>query len=198
VTKVEEDEDAYEATVDRLRELEVDHVDLVLVHRPPARGVGVDLWRGLQRARGEGLTVDIGVSKDSAEEIEELVEATGEIPAVNQIEWSPFGWSRTMLDYCAGQDIVIQAYSPLTRTERLDDEIVKGIAECHGATPAQVLLRWDLQLGVVPLPKANHRDHLRQNISVFDFVLSPNEMTQLRERNEYYSSLGECLAYACA
>jgi diketogulonate reductase-like aldo/keto reductase len=195
VTKVEEDEDAYEATKDRLRELELERADLMLVHRPPAAGAGVDLWRGLQQARDDGLAVDIGVSNYTIEEIDALVEATGEVPAVNQIEWSPFGWSRTMLDYCNAHGIVLQAYSPLTRRKRLADDVLGEIAGRHGKTPAQTLIRWGLQLGVVPLPKANDLGHLRENIGVFDFELSADDMDRLEQCNEHYSSLGGSLAY---
>jgi 2,5-diketo-D-gluconate reductase A len=195
VTKVEEDEDAYDATRDRLRDLDVDHVDLILLHRPPPDGDGVDLWRGLQRARDEGLAVDIGVSNYRTDQIDALAEATGELPATNQIEWSPFGWSGPMLDYCTRQGIRIQAYSPLTRTERLDDEVLQAVAARHGKTPAQVLIRWNLQLGVVPLPKANDANHLRENLDVFDFTLSRQDMARLEDRNDHYSALGASLAY---
>src|SRR5918996_4797811 len=122
VTKVEEDEDAYDGTVRDLQELGLDYADLMLIHRPPARGAGRELWEGLIRARDDGLTRDIGVSNYAIDQIEELIETTGEVPAVNQIEWTPFGWSREMLEYCREHRILIQAYSPLTRIERLDDQ----------------------------------------------------------------------------
>src|SRR5215207_7182601 len=128
VTKVEEDEDAYEATRRNLRELGLEYADLMLVHRPPPEGVGVELWEGLIAARDEGLTRGIGVSNSSIEQIHALVDATGELPAVNQIEWSPFGWSREMLDYCRERGITIQAYSPVTRAKRLGDERLTEIA----------------------------------------------------------------------
>lgn len=195
VTKVEEDEDAHQATRDRLRELDVDRVDLMLIHRPPATGAGVDLWRGLQRARDEGLTLDIGVSNYSIDQMEEIADASGEVPAVNQIEWSPFGWSEQMLDHCNDRGILIQAYSPLTRTERLDDEVLDEVAAEHGKSPAQVLIRWAMQLGVVPLPKANQLHHLRDNLDVFDFELTDVQMRRLQERNEHYSALGGSLHY---
>lgn len=195
VTKVEEDEDAYEATRDRLRELRVQRADLMLIHRPPAEGAGVDLWRGLQRARDDGLTTDIGVSNYSIEQIDALADATGEVPAVNQIEWTPFGWSGRMLRHCQERQIVIQAYSPLTRAERLDDPDLTEIAAAHGRSPAQVLLRWNLQLGAVPLPKANDLGHLAENLQVFDFELEHGAMRRLQDRNEHYSALG-ALQYA--
>lgn len=195
VTKVEEDEDTYGGTRDRLRELGVDHADLMLIHRPPAEGAGVDLWRGLQRARDDGHTIDIGVSNYSIDEIDALVDATGEVPAVNQIEWTPFGWSHRMFEYCEENTVVIQAYSPLTRAERLDDPVLNEVADVYGRTPAQVLLRWNLQLGTVPLPKANDHGHLRENLQVFDFELDGDAIHRLEERNENYSALGPSLQY---
>ena len=172
VTKVEETDDAYEATRRNLSELDQDYVDLMLIHRPPPAGTGEELWRGLMRARDEGLTKDIGVSNYSTELIDGLIAATGEVPAVNQIEWSPFGHSDDMLHYAEQRRIIVQAYSPLTRTERLHDEAISEIAEGHGKSPAQVLIRWNLQHGVVPLPKANQRRHLEEDFRVFDFDLA--------------------------
>lgn len=194
VTKVEEHEDTFDAARRNVAELGFDCADLILIHRPPRDGVGRELWRGLVRARDDGLTRDIGVSNYDVDQIEELSRASGELPVVNQIEWSPFGYSDRMLGYCRKHGIVLQAYSPLTRTERLDDDTLAGIAEHHGKTPAQVLIRWSLQTGSVPLPKANRADHQRENLDVFDFRLSGEEMTSLNALNEHYSALGE-LAY---
>lgn len=190
VDKVEEDEDAHEATRKRLSTMEQDYADLMLIHRPPEKGAGVELWRGLIRARDEGLTRDIGVSNYSAAQIDELVDATGEVPVVNQIEWTPFGWSPEMLEFSRRRKIVIQAYSPLTRGERLHDESLSEIAREAGATPAQVLIRWNLQLGTVPLPKANQLEHVRENLGAFDFPLTEAQMKRLAELNEHASSLG--------
>lgn len=190
VTKVEEDDIAYEATKDNLAELGLSYADLMLVHRPPHFGVGEGLWRGLIRARDDGLTKDIGVSNYSIEQMQALIDKTGEVPAVNQIEWSPFGHSKQMLGYCQENGIVIQAYSPLTRGERLDDPLLQAIAQVHGKTAGQVLVRWNLQQGVVPIIKANDTDHLKENIDVFDFDLDEDEMRKLDNLNEEYSSLG--------
>jgi 2,5-diketo-D-gluconate reductase A len=191
VTKVEETGDAYEALRTNLAELRLEHADLVLIHRPPERGVGEDLWRGLRRAKREGLTRDIGVSNYSIEQIEELVYRTGELPVVNQIEWTPFGHSPRMLDFCHDNDIVIQAWSPLTRGTRLNDDKLAAMAARYGRTPAQLLIRWNLQLGVVPLPKANHATYQRDNLHVFDFEISQLDMAKLRTLNEHYSALGQ-------
>jgi diketogulonate reductase-like aldo/keto reductase len=190
VTKVEENEDAYDGAARNLRELRLDASDLVLLHRPPDDSAGQALWEGLLRARDDGLTRHAGVSNYSEDQIETLIDATGEVPAVNQIEWSPFGWSKEMLRYCRDRGIVIQAYSPLTRGERLADPALTRLAGRYGTTTAQLVLRWDLQMGVVPLPKANDRDHLRENAAVFDFEISDADMEELGQLNEQYSSLG--------
>jgi diketogulonate reductase-like aldo/keto reductase len=189
VTKIEETDDAYEASARNLAELKLDHADLILIHRPPERGVGEPLWQGLRRAKREGLARDIGVSNYSIEQIEELVYRTGELPVVNQIEWSPFGHSPRMLDFCHDNHIVIQAWSPLTRGTRLNDDKLATMAARYGKTPAQLLIRWNLQLGVVPLPKANHTQHQRENLNVFDFEITQLDMAKLRTLNQHYSAL---------
>jgi diketogulonate reductase-like aldo/keto reductase len=191
VTKIEEDDDVPRAVSKNLGELDTTHADLILIHRPPDDGAGVGLWHGLIQARDEGRATDIGVSNYTIEQIDELIEATGETPVVNQIEWTPFGFSQKMLDYARENNIVLQAYSPLTRDTRLDDDTLNDIAARHGKTPAQVLIRWDLQRGVVPIPKANRRDHLEENLDVFDFELSTRDMSDLDALNERYSALGK-------
>jgi 2,5-diketo-D-gluconate reductase A len=128
VTKVEQSGNAYEALRTSLAELRLDYVDLVLVHRPPERGVGEALWQNLRRAKREQMTRDIGVSNYTIEQIEELVYRTGELPVVNQIEWTPFGHSPRMLDFCHDNHIVIQAWSPLTHGKRLNDDKLTAMA----------------------------------------------------------------------
>lgn len=189
-TKAEETDDAYIRTLSNLRELGVDYVDLMLIHRPPPAGAGEHLWAGLIRARDEGLTRDIGVSNYDTAMIDRLVEDSGEVPVVNQIEWSPFGHSDQMSRYCRDHGIAIQAYSPLTRATRLGDETLNEVARRHGRTPAQVLIRWNLQQGFVPIPKANRPEHLEENLDVFDFELGAEEIEDLNSLNEGYSALG--------
>ena len=189
VMKVETDEDGYDATRRNLEELTLAYADLVLIHEAPERGVAEGVWRGLIRARDQGLVRDIGVCSYTLEELEELAAKTGEMPAVHQIEWSPFGHSLDMLKFCRAHDIAVQAYSPLTRGKRLRDAALGEIAAKHGKSPAQVILRWDLQLGVAPIPKAYREDHQRANIDVFDFVLDDIDMQTLGAFNEHFSAL---------
>ena len=195
VMKVEATDDAFEATKQYLREINLQYADLMLIHRPPASGAGEELWEGLIRARNEGLVRDIGVSNYPAVLIEELIESSGEIPVVNQIEWSPFGHSAGIVRYCDSKDIIIQAYSPLTRATRLDDNQLVKLAAKYNKTPAQILIRWNLELGIVPLPKASERAHMEENINVFDFEIAPDDIAHLIELNELYSTSGS-LPYA--
>lgn len=190
VTKVEETDDAYNATKKNLNELKIDYADLVLIHRPPRIGAGENLWEGLIKAKEEGLVKDIGVSNYSIDLIDKLIKTSGEVPVVNQIEWSPFGHSEQMKEYCDDKGIIIQAYSPLTRARRLDAKSLINIAEKYDKTPAQILIRWNLQLGTIPLPKANQKSHLKENINVFDFEIKNKDISFLNNLNEKYSSLG--------
>ncbi|MFW5703723.1 MAG: aldo/keto reductase [Patescibacteria group bacterium] len=190
VTKVKETDNAYEATKDYIEELGLEYADLILIHRPPTSGAGEDLWKDLIRARNEGYTRDIGVSNYSVDQINQLIDETSEIPTVNQIEWSPFGYSSDMKLFCDKNNIVIQAYSPLTRAKRLADPELSSIARKYDKSAVQVLVRWNLQGGTVPLPKANLRGHQEDNIDVFDFELASEDMQRLDNLNEQYSSLG--------
>lgn len=191
VTKVGPDDDSFDALQRNLRELRLDYVDLALVQCPPDHGLAEAAWRGLRRAKRERLTIDIGVANYSIDHIEELVYRSGELPAVNQIEWSPFGHSPQMLDFCRENDIVIQAGSPLTRGTRLNDDQLASMAARYGKTPVQMVLRWNLQLGVVPLPKANTPQHQADNCHVFDFEIVPHDMVRLSALNQHFSVLGK-------
>jgi 2,5-diketo-D-gluconate reductase A len=189
VSKVEEDEDAHAATGERVEQLGVDRLDLCLIHRPPPDGAGEELWDGLIEAQREGLTREIGVSNYSIDQVDRLIEASGERPAVNQIEWSPFGHSDAVLEHAKRTGVVIQAYSPLTRAERLDDDTLVRVGDRHDKTPAQVMLRWSIQVGAPPVPKAETASHREENLHVFDFELSDPDMEALGQLNEHYSSL---------
>lgn len=196
VTKVEENEDAYEATRKNLIELQLDYIDLMLIHRPPKdKTTSLKLWKGLIKAKADGMTKDIGVSNYTEEQIAHLIEETDEVPVVNQIEWTPFGHSLNMLRYCSENNITIQAYSPLTRAERLNDSRLKEMADKYEKSPAQILERWNIQMGTVPIVKANHIDHLEEDMDVFDFEIDEDDMAMLNSMNEQYSALGSTPQY---
>lgn len=176
VTKVEETDDAYKRSKSNSRELGLEYADLMLIHRPPLTGAGEQLWEGLIRAQEEGLARDIGVSNYSTKLIDKLIAASNAIPTVNQIEWSPFGHSEEMKKYCDEKNMVIQAYSPLTRTKRLNDERLVRIAKKYNKTPPQILIRWNTQQGCAAIPKANQKQHLEENINVFDFEIGESDI----------------------
>lgn len=195
ITKVEEDEESYVSAQKQVQELGLGYANLILIHRPPENDAGVELWKGLIRARDEGIAHDIGVSNYKREQIEELIDETGEVPVVNQIEWTPFGHSDEMRGFLRNQDIALMAYSSLTHGKRLTDPRLKDVAEKYNKTPAQIILRWDIERGVVPIVKANKIEHMRENLGVFDFELDDEDVEVLNELNEHYSALGSRIEY---
>jgi diketogulonate reductase-like aldo/keto reductase len=190
VTKVEETDDSYVRTKSNLLELGLEYIDLMLIHRSPENGAGEELWEGLIQAKDEGLVRDIGVSNYTEKLIDRLISVSDETPTVNQIEWSPFGHSDEMMRYSLEKGIVIQAYSPLTRAKRLNDDSLAHIAKKYDKSPAQILIRWSLQYGTYPIPKANQKSHIEENIAVFNFEIADEDMQSLKNMNEAYSSLG--------
>ncbi|KAM0214561.1 hypothetical protein ACHAPQ_000854 [Fusarium lateritium] len=161
-------------TVDRIAG-EDGYVDLLLIHVPgPSREHRERLWEAMERVKKEGRAKSIGVSNFRVRHLEELREyATEWPPSVNQIE------QQDVVAFCKANDIVIEAYSPLATGTRLHDTIVQSISTKHDKTPAQVLIRYSLQRGWVPLPKSSKPDRIRENINVFDFELDGDDMDAL-------------------
>lgn len=158
--------------------LGTDHVDLWLIHWPPRRTAGVESWRRLVEARDEGLARDIGVSNYSLAQMDELADATGVTPAVNQVEWSPSLFDQDMLDGCRKRDVVLEGYSPF-RSSDLRSPGLAEVAERHGKEATQVIVRWHLQHGIVVIPKSARQERIHANADVGDFELSPAEMHAL-------------------
>lgn len=195
VNKVENHDEPYQASKDFVAAMGLDYVDLMLLHWPSRSGDNVELWRGLIQARNEGAAKSIGVSNFSEAQLRELIDVTGEVPAVNQIEWSPFGHSMDMLDFCRDEGIAVQAYSPLTRTHELKDTHLEELADHYNKTPAQLILRWNIQLGTVPIPKATSIEHMEENLDIFDFEISDEDMAALSDLNERYSAIQTSISY---
>jgi 2,5-diketo-D-gluconate reductase A len=161
-----------------LEMLGTEYVDLWLIHWAPAEGVGVGIWEQFVEARERGLAKDIGVSNYHAEQIDELVAATGVKPVVDQIKWSPLLYKPDVARQLRERDVALEGYSGL-RGGTLDDETICSIAGRVGRTPAQVIVRWHLQHGFVVIPKSAHRDRIRANADVAGFELSPEDMAAL-------------------
>ena len=168
--------------LDTLREslelLQTDHVDLWLIHWPGAGAVNTDLWRAFIEARGDGLAREIGVSNFDASLIDEVTDATGVTPAVNQIEWSPLLFSAPVLAEHRGRGIAVEGYSAL-RGGTLEHPAIVTIAERLDRTPAQVIIRWHLQHEVIVIPKSTHAGRIRSNADVAGFSLTDEDMTTL-------------------
>jgi 2,5-diketo-D-gluconate reductase A len=154
-----------------------DYVDLWLIHWPGS-GSQVDLWRSFIEAREQGLARDIGVSNFDVAMIDELTSATGMTPAVNQIEWSPLLFDATVLDAHRERGVTVEGYSAL-RGGTLEHPAIMSIAERLGRTPAQVIVRWHLQHGVVVIPKSRQQDRIRSNADVAGFEIPAADMMTL-------------------
>lgn len=165
-------------TLDRsLEDLGLEQVDLWLIHWPP-KGAGVPVWEQFLAARDSGRARHIGVSNYSTAQLDELQAATGELPAVNQIRWSPQVYDAERLAEHRQRDVVLEGYSPF-RAGWLEDPDLVEIAAAHEVTPAQVILRWHLETGVVAIPKSAQPARIAANFDVFDFTLSGPEVEQI-------------------
>ena len=166
-----------------LKLLGLPQVDLYLIHWPVQK-VRADSWRALQTLLHQGKCRAIGVSNYMLPHMTELLATTTTVPAVDQVEFSPFLYHRELLEFCRSKNIQLESYSPLTKGTRLDDPRLAAVAARHGRSTAQILIRWTLQHGVVAIPKAVHPRHLSENAAVFDFELSPSDMKALDSLNE--------------
>ena len=166
------------------RRLGLEYVDLYLIHWPlPRVDKYVDSWKAMLKLREEGLVRSVGVSNFTAAHIERLEKETGVLPSVNQIELHPFFPQEELRAFHTAKGILTESWSPLGRSTRLlDDPIIVSVAEAHGVTPGQAVLRWHTQLGAIPIPKSSHPDRQRENLTVFDFDLGPAQLTALTDR----------------
>jgi len=161
-----------------LRLLDLDHVDLWLVHWPPAAQVLVQTWQRLLAVRDAGHTTAVGASNYSIEQIDRLIDATSEAPAVNQVAWAPSLYDADFLAATRRRGIVLEGYSPFKNTSFRDSELA-AIAEHHAVSPAQVVVRWHVQHEIVVIPKSASPDRIAENFDVFGFELSKAEMQLL-------------------
>jgi 2,5-diketo-D-gluconate reductase A len=161
-----------------LRALGTDYVDLWLVHWPPAPRALTHMWREFLDLRGAGMTRAVGVSNFSLAQIDTLVSKCGEAPAVNQIPWSPARYDASLLSASRERHVVIEGYSPLKGTD-LADPVLAGLADRHGVTPAQVVLRWHLEHGIPVIPKSGQPARIAANIDLLGFSLSPDEVASI-------------------
>ena len=161
-----------------LRALGTDHVDLWLVHWPPSGRQIVPVWQELLAAKADGLVRTVGVSNYGTRLIDELVRATGVAPAVNQIPWGPSRYDPALLAEMRDRGVNVEGYSPF-KNPSLRNPVLVGIADEHGVTPAQVVVRWHIQHRVIVIPKSAHPDRIRSNFEVSGFTLGDDEMARI-------------------
>ncbi|HEX3074591.1 MAG TPA: aldo/keto reductase, partial [Ignavibacteriales bacterium] len=188
-TKVWNSDQGYYRTLDAfdesLRRLDMDYVDLYLIHWP-VPNLRRESWKALEEIYASGRARSVGVSNYTIRHIEELLDYSSIIPVVNQVEFSPYLYQEKLMHYCNDNGIAIEAYSPLTRGKKLRDPRLITIALKYSKSPAQLLIRWALQTGTIVIPKSVHAERIRENAEVFDFEIRPEDMAELNTFNENF------------
>lgn len=171
---------AFDATMDKLG---LDVLDLYLIHWP-VKGKYKDSWRAMEKLYKDGRIRAIGVSNFQPHHLDDLLADAEVVPAVNQVEFHPLLTQNELLDYCTQKGIQVEAWSPLARGKLFDNDVVKTIADKYGKSPAQVLLRWVLDKGVVVLTRSVKPERIADNANIFDFQLTTDEIDQLSALNK--------------
>lgn len=174
-------DDAIVSTHESLGRLGLDHIDLHLIHWPnPKRDEYSEAWRALVDLQRDGLVTTIGVSNFTAEHLDRIMDTSGVVPAVNQIEMHPYFPQEELRAVHDSLGIRTVAWSPLGRAKGLfEEDAVRNAAEAHGVSPAQVVLRWHFQLGSVPIPLSTSHEHQLSNGDIFDFELADDEVAAI-------------------
>jgi len=190
-SKVWDSDQGYEKTKkayeESLKLLDIDYLDLYLIHWP--RKLRNETWRAMQELYEEGRVKAIGVANFAIHHLKELLEKFEIIPAVNQVEFSPFLYRKELLKFCRKNNIQLEAYSPLTHGRKLDNPILKEIGKKYEKTPAQILIRWGLEHNIIEIPKSSNKEHIRENAEVFDFELSEEDMENMDNFDESFRLL---------
>jgi diketogulonate reductase-like aldo/keto reductase len=158
--------------------LDVEYVDLYLIHWPGGGRI-TQTWKALVELYEQGRCRSIGVSNFGINNVEQILESSDIVPAINQIEFNVFTFPRRLLQFCRANTIQVEAYSPLMRGRRMDDPRIRYVASKYAKTPAQVMLRWVLQHGVAAIPKTSREKRLEENADIFDFIISDEDMHML-------------------
>ncbi|MGC2842263.1 aldo/keto reductase [Bacillus velezensis] len=166
-----------------LEKLGLDYLDLYLIHWP-VEGKYIDAWRALETLYRDGRIKVIGVSNFQIHHLKHLMKETEIKPMINQVEYHPRLTQKELLAFCTEQGIQLEAWSPLMQGQLLDHPVLQEIAEKYGKSAAQVILRWDLQNGVITIPKSTKKHRIEENANVFDFELSADDMKRIDDLNE--------------
>jgi 2,5-diketo-D-gluconate reductase A len=168
---------AFDESLDRLQ---LDYMDLYLIHWPkPRQNTYLEAWKALVRLKEEGRAKSVGVSNFTVSHLNRIIDATGVVPSVNQIELHPRFQQKELAAYHGEHGIVTESWSPLGQGTLLEDPTLKALAQKHGKTPAQVVLRWHLDRGYIVIPKSVTPSRIRENFDAFDFSLDSDDLARI-------------------
>lgn len=177
-----------------LNNLHTDYLDMLLIHYPYPH-IHTEIWSYLEEAYNKGVVKAIGVSNYRERHLDELISQCTIRPMLNQYEHHPLNTKKEVLQYCKREDIIVQAYSPLLvmNPKLTNNSMLIRIASSHKKSIPQIILRWNIQLGIIPIPKSSNKLRLKENISIFDFELSSEEMFMIDNMNINFKALPESL-----
>ena len=188
-SKVWNSDQGYDSTLrafdETLHKLEFDYLDLYLVHWP-VKGKYKETWRALEKLYKDGRVKAIGVSNFLKHHLEDLFQSAEIIPMVNQMEFHPYLVQQDLIDFCNNNQIRYEAWSPLMIGKAVDIEVIKALSEKYHKTPAQIILRWDIQKGVVTIPKSSNKERIISNGDIFNFEISDEDMKKIDSLDKGY------------
>jgi methylglyoxal/glyoxal reductase len=187
-TKIWPSEMGYKSTFnaleDSLKKLKTEYMDLYLIHWP--KGKWRETWKAMEEIYQNGKVKSIGVSNFTIEHIERHLDLFDIKPVVNQVEFHPFLYQKELLEYCKSKEIQIEAYAPLTRTNKFNNPTIQAVAKKYDKSPAQILLKWGIQHKIIEIPKSSSKSHIEENANIFDFKIEKEDMEKLDSLNQDY------------
>ena len=188
VTKLWNDDHGYDNTIEAfnksLNNLQVDYIDLYLIHWP--NKLNAETWRAFEHLYETGKVKAIGVCNFKVEHLEELKKTAKIMPMVNQVEIHPFSTKNNIINYCKDNNIKVVAWSPISRGRVLSNELMIDLSQKYKKSIVQILLRWHMQKGVIPIPKSSNENRIKENIDIFDFEISSEDMKAIDSLDEGY------------
>ena len=188
VTKLWNDDHGYDNTIEAfnksLNNLQVDYIDLYLIHWP--NKLNAETWRAFEHLYETGKVKAIGVCNFKVEHLEELKKTAKIMPMVNQVEIHPFSTKNNIINYCKDNNIKVVAWSPISRGRVLSNDLMIDLSQKYKKSIVQIVLRWHMQKGVIPIPKSSNENRIRENIDIFDFEISSEDMKAIDSLDEGY------------